>query len=170
MKRALSVGSGKGKRPRGDDEIEDDFNEAGFDEEPMVSEDSPDPSDEMFPNETSEDVQSACWSRGSPDSICGNDVDLAFQWCDIDVISGSPLSNNPDGKSVVGSSEGPVPIIRLYGVTAKGSSVLAFVHGFTPYFFASLASGIDLTPHNLSAIRDALDQRVFTYFLFSFSK
>lgn len=157
MKRAFSVALGKGKRPRGDDDMDDGFDEAVFDEEPMVLEDSSETADDTIP---SEETLRACWSRGNPDNLCDNSVDLSFQWCDIDVISGSPLSNNPDGMKVVGSTEGPVPIIRLYGVTAKGSSVLAFVHGFTPYLYASIASGIDLNKNNLSAIRNALDQRV----------
>jgi DNA polymerase delta subunit 1 len=30
---------------------------------------------------------------------------------------------------------GPVPIIRLFGVTMEGYSVLANIHGVAPYFF-----------------------------------
>lgn len=34
-----------------------------------------------------------------------------------------------------GATSGPVPILRMYGVTMDGHSVLAHVHGFHPYFF-----------------------------------
>ena len=60
---------------------------------------------------------------------------LAFQWMDIDMYAGDPLRENPCvGEVVPGSSDKPVPIVRLYGVTELGNSVLAHVHGFTPYF------------------------------------
>lgn len=34
-----------------------------------------------------------------------------------------------------GAQTGPVPIIRMYGVTMDGHSVLAHVHGFHPHFY-----------------------------------
>ena len=34
-----------------------------------------------------------------------------------------------------GSQVGPVPIIRMYGVTNDGNSVLAYIHGYAPYFY-----------------------------------
>ena len=34
-----------------------------------------------------------------------------------------------------GSREASVPIVRMYGVTMNGHSVVAHVHGFTPYFY-----------------------------------
>jgi DNA polymerase delta subunit 1 len=39
-----------------------------------------------------------------------------------------------------GSQEGPVPIMRMYGVTVEGNSVCCHVHGFSPYFFVSAPS------------------------------
>lgn len=39
-----------------------------------------------------------------------------------------------------GSQVGPVPIMRMYGVTMEGNSVCCHVHGFSPYFFASAPS------------------------------
>lgn len=41
------------------------------------------------------------------------------------------------------------PILRLFGVTAKGNSVLANIHGFQPYFYIAAPSGFlnrDLDP------------------------
>lgn len=40
-----------------------------------------------------------------------------------------------------GAQKGPVPILRMYGVTMEGHSVLAHVHGFHPYFFVKAPSG-----------------------------
>ena len=45
------------------------------------------------------------------------------------MVSGSHLAGMP------GNTSGPVPIIRMYGITMEGHSVLAHVHGFAPYFF-----------------------------------
>lgn len=42
-----------------------------------------------------------------------------------------------------GSQIGPVPIMRLYGVTMEGNSVCCHVHGFSPYFFVSAPSGFN---------------------------
>lgn len=39
-----------------------------------------------------------------------------------------------------GSRIGPVPVIRLFGVTEQGNSVCCHVHGFTPYFYVSAPS------------------------------
>ena len=80
------------------------------------------------------------------------------------MTSGYPLSANPDGGKVIGSLEGPVPIIRLYGVTRDGRSILAAVHGFTPYFFVSPPPGMDLGDIQLGLLRTVLDQRVSQYF------
>lgn len=40
-----------------------------------------------------------------------------------------------------GVSVGPTPIIRIYGVTMEGHSVMAHVHGFHPYFFVPAVPG-----------------------------
>jgi DNA polymerase delta subunit 1 len=85
-------------------------------------------------------------------------VCLALQWLDIDMLSGSPWQN-PDGK-IVGSRQAVVPVIRLYGVTSEGSSVMVSVHGFTPYFYVSLPLSTDLNESFLGALRVTLDQRV----------
>lgn len=84
-----------------------------------------------------------------------------FQWMDIDLTSGSPLLNNPaSGHGVVGSTEGPVPVIRLYGSTREGQSVLAHIHGFTPYFYVLLPQSIDISDQALANIKMTLEQKV----------
>ena len=76
------------------------------------------------------------------------------------MTSGNPLSQNPAGGEIVGSSEGPVPVLRLYGVTNDGYSVLAHIHGFTPYFYVSLPASTDLSDSMLGMMRATLDQKV----------
>ena len=34
-----------------------------------------------------------------------------------------------------GLTSGPCPVVRFYGVTMEGNSVLCHVHGFLPYFY-----------------------------------
>lgn len=86
---------------------------------------------------------------------------LLFHWLDIDLVSGPPLFNNPDGTGVVhGSQEGPVPIIRFYGVNGDGHSVLCNVHGVTPYFYVQLSGMTDLSEDMIWHMRTTLDQRV----------
>ena len=76
------------------------------------------------------------------------------------MTSGSPLAANPAGGQIIGSSEGPVPVVRMYGVTAEGLSVMASIHGFTPYFYVSLPHTVDLNDNFLGQLRVVLDQRM----------
>lgn len=93
---------------------------------------------------------------------------LAFQWLDIDMVSGQPLQSNPAGGPIVGSTEGPVPVVRMYGVTQEGYSVMASIHGFTPYFYASLNGLTDLSDGSLGKIRNILDQKVLNCLIYIF--
>ena len=43
-----------------------------------------------------------------------------------------------------GCTTGLVPIIRMYGVTQEGNSVLAHIHGFAPYFYVAAQQGFKL--------------------------
>ena len=76
------------------------------------------------------------------------------------MTTGNPLARNPAGGNVIGSLEGPVPIIRLYGVTRQGRSVMASIHGFTPYFYVSLPPSADMSDGALGQLRSVLDQRL----------
>ncbi len=79
---------------------------------------------------------------------------------DIDMTSGIPWMTNPDNGEICGAQEGPVPVVRLYGVTSLGTSVLVSVHGFTPYLYALLPQSIELSDQFLTHLRVALDSRV----------
>jgi DNA polymerase delta subunit 1 len=142
-------GGGVGKKYRQEDE-------PSFEEELMMMDDM---TDDATPEDEGE--QELRWAR-PPFGGDWNPSEhpLQFQWLDIDMTSGEPLRVNPDGGKIVGSEVGPVPIIRLYGVTREGQSAMVAVHGFTPYFFVSVPSTTDLSPQALGQLRTYLDQRV----------
>ena len=109
--------------------------------------------------ENAED-QEKRWARPAASQWNSQSKPLAFHWLDIDMTSGSPMTFNPDGTDVHGSLEGPVAIIRMYGVTSEGQSVMANVHGFIPYFYVSFPSSTDISDSALGQLRIVLDERV----------
>ncbi|XP_059054186.1 DNA polymerase delta catalytic subunit [Achroia grisella] len=72
------------------------------------------------------------WSRPSPPDLNPKKDVLVFQQLDIDHYNGQPVQGMP------GSQLGPVPIMRMYGITIQGNSVCCHVHGFTPYFYVTV--------------------------------
>lgn len=87
------------------------------------------------------------WSRKPLPKDYDNQRDIHFQWLDIDMTHElSPLSKNPNSsrKQVVGAQIGPVPVIRIYGVTEDGHSITTFLHGYTPYGYFALPEGYSL--------------------------
>lgn len=115
------------------------------------------------------EMQSGRWIRPRSAVHDPTTQPLIFQWLDIDMISGAPLTRNPAGGDVVGSIDAIVPIVRLYGVTQEGESVMACIHGVTPYFYASFSGFNDLNDFNLGLIRAAMDSRVSSIDNFVFS-
>ena len=82
----------------------------------MMMEEGMDGNEFIDYDETGAEVDDAKFSRRS--MLQDNDIienlaskPLAFQWIDIDLTTGDPLSSFPSDK-VVGLGEGPVPIIR----------------------------------------------------------
>ena len=57
-----------------------------------------------------------------------------------------------------GSRVGPVPIVRMYGVTMDGNSVLCHIHGFVPYFYVPAPPGFESS--KCSIFQDALNRAV----------
>lgn len=136
-----------------DDFVDDlDIEDAILMDDPPEEDDDHDAHDTadaiLLPEQLSETLKSK-WTRPKL-TITTNDEDLSFQWLDIDVISGKPLTQNPNpnARHVIGatatSASGTttmtpqVPILRVYGVTMQGHSVAAFLHGFTPYAYFAL--------------------------------
>ena len=111
--------------------------------------------------ELTPEQQEKRWMRPPvPDGVDLTQEALQFQWMEIDTTTGPPLDANPAGGDTVGSREGPVPIIRLYGVTKLGRSVMLSVHGFTPYFYVSFPNSMDISEAKLGALRCKLDEQV----------
>lgn len=153
MKRSGTYNGGDSKKSRG---FEDD-GPSFEDELGMMDQMNFEFIEGVDPNEAAGEVR---WTRPcTTDFDCKKEA-LAFHWLDIDTTSGSPLDSNPDGTEVIGSTEGPVPVIRMYGVTAQGQSVMANIHGFTPYFYVSFPSSVELTDAVLGQLRASLDQKV----------
>ena len=46
----------------------------------------------------------------------------------------------PHISGMPGYKDGPKPIMKMYGVTNEGNSVLCHVHGFVPYLFVQAPS------------------------------
>eukprot|EP01138_Halocafeteria_seosinensis_P001695 gb/GECG01001738.1/.p1 GENE.gb/GECG01001738.1/~~gb/GECG01001738.1/.p1 ORF type:complete len:1129 (+),score=127.59 gb/GECG01001738.1/:1-3387(+) len=109
---------------------------------------------------TASSVMSNRWHRPPPSKeVDAKNDNFVFQWMDADMYDGFPLSKNPDGSNqILGSTSGPVPVIRLYGVTNEGISACCHIHGFTPYFFSSVPSNFD--PNDIEQFRRALDSQV----------
>jgi DNA polymerase delta subunit 1 len=138
-----------------------DENEFNFDEDLAWMEDVMfEKIDDSEGNDTTEN-QSLRWNRPNnlPD-FNSKKNSISFHWLDIDMITGKALESNPDGGAVIGARDGVVPVVRLYGVTQEGLSVMACVHGFTPYFYASFPSTLSLSDNILGQLRVTLDQKV----------
>ncbi|KAE8594078.1 hypothetical protein XENTR_v10019439 [Xenopus tropicalis] len=60
---------------------------------------------------------------------------LCFQQVELDHYVGSHVSG------MLGATQGPVPIIRMFGITEEGNSVCCHIHGFAPYFYVPCHTG-----------------------------
>ncbi|XP_076115768.1 DNA polymerase delta catalytic subunit-like [Mytilus galloprovincialis] len=94
----------------------------------------------------------AKWKRPPPPDLNIHKDKVVFQQIDVDHYIGKHMPKMP------GASSGPVPIVRMFGVTEDGNSVLAHIHGFAPYFFVPAQTGFKAESCN--AFRTALDDAV----------
>ena len=160
----LRGGGGNGIDER---DLDHDLDQEPEFEEDLVEIDEGDDLDDLLMLHTSQDEEhdvnkpslpdpvTTKWSR-PPVAITSNDQDLSFQWLDMDVIGGKPLTQNPNASAthVVGASTSPqVPILRVYGVTMQGNSVAAFLHGFTPYGYFAIPAGCDTSASTRARFR-----------------
>ena len=93
------------------------------------------------------------WERPSVKIIQEEKDAIVFQQIDLDHYLGQPLQGMP------GAQEGTVPIVRMYGVTDEGHSVLAHVHGFLPHFYVPAPSDT-FSDEDCATFHSALDSAV----------
>ncbi|CAL1283637.1 unnamed protein product [Larinioides sclopetarius] len=121
-------------KKKNDDE---DFERSNFEEELALMDDleeefqaqsleSLDPTGEDVDSQSSANIK---WTRPPPPEINPNSDSITFQQLDIDFYIGQPVPG------MTGCKTGPVPIMRMFGVSMEGNSILCHVHGFLPYFF-----------------------------------
>ncbi|KAN0000981.1 hypothetical protein ACTFIZ_001434 [Dictyostelium cf. discoideum] len=159
MKRSIVTGGGNNDKkfksqppPKnnyrgGDDEEDDEFEE----------DDDEDEGDEFGEEEDEDDIdveniiandsmdvdvqddgsqQLFLWSRKPVQDLVPHKKPLIFQQLEVDYAEiKEPVPGMP------GPKVGPLPAIRLFGITKEGNSVLCKVHGFLPYFFISCPPG-----------------------------
>ncbi|KAL3841404.1 hypothetical protein ACJMK2_019556 [Sinanodonta woodiana] len=95
---------------------------------------------------------SSKWSRPPVPPLDPKIDSIVFQQIDVDHYTGHHMPGMP------GSTVGAVPIIRMFGVTMAGNSVLAHVHGFAPYFFVPAQPGFK--EEHLGTFKDVLNNAV----------
>lgn len=100
------------------------------------------------------------WQRSERGPVDPASEDVVFQWMDMDMYDGDPLPKNPHaGRTLPGSRAGPVPVFRVFGVTRDGHSVVAHVHGFTPYMYVNLPPGFR-PETDVGSLQAALEERL----------
>nr|CAD7459495.1 unnamed protein product [Timema tahoe] len=92
------------------------------------------------------------WSRPAPPPLDPQRDPITFQQIDMDHYTGRARQGMP------GAQIGPVPVIRMYGVTMEGNSVCCHIHGFSPYFFV-LAPDTFIDQH-CKPFKDSLNRAV----------
>ncbi|KAM7292378.1 DNA polymerase delta catalytic subunit isoform X2 [Ixodes scapularis] len=92
------------------------------------------------------------WTRPPMPALRPERESLEFQQIDLDHYLGRPLDCMP------GMRTGTVPIVRMFGVTDGGHSVLCHVHGFLPYFYVEAPAGFK--KEHCRAFKDALNRAV----------
>ena len=80
------------------------------------------------------DAEREHWKRKPAPPIDPSKDSIVFQQLDIDYVVAEPHAMlGPERKAI-----GHAALLRIFGVTAAGNSVCAFVHGFEPYFYAKV--------------------------------
>lgn len=93
------------------------------------------------------------WRRPPLPNLDPSSDAIIFQQIDIDHYVGDPIPGMP------GAQSGPVPIVRMFGVTMSGNSVCAHVRGFHPYFYVPVGEN-GFLEEQCSAFRNNLNKAV----------
>ncbi|XP_030845110.1 DNA polymerase delta catalytic subunit isoform X1 [Strongylocentrotus purpuratus] len=92
------------------------------------------------------------WPRPPLAPIDPSKDSIVFQQIDLEHYIGSHIQGMP------GATSGPTPIIRMFGVTEAGNSVLCHIHGFTPYFY--IPAPQNFVPEHCSKFRMCVNDAV----------
>ncbi|XP_077994710.1 DNA polymerase delta catalytic subunit-like [Glandiceps talaboti] len=98
------------------------------------------------------DVDFSKWIRPAPPQVKPDKDAIIFQQIDVEHYQGQPLKGMP------GSTVGPVPIVRMFGITKQGNSLLCHIHGFAPYFYVPAPANFQ--KEHCEKFRDLLNQSV----------
>ncbi|XP_077313237.1 DNA polymerase delta catalytic subunit [Lithobates pipiens] len=90
---------------------------------------------DMLPVVKLSDKISPKWLRPSLPHIDPLKDSVCFHQIELDHYVGTPVPG------MLGATQGPVPIIRVFGITAAGNSVFCHIHGFAPYFYVPCQPG-----------------------------
>ncbi|KAH9421124.1 DNA polymerase delta 1, catalytic subunit [Dermatophagoides pteronyssinus] len=119
----------------------DNDNDFGEDFEEIIDEETNHGNNDMNIDPQDDEIETkrihTRWCRPPPSSIDPDKDTIIFQQMDLDYYIGEARSDMP------GPSQGPMPIMRMFGVTSDGVSVLAHIHGFAPYFYVLAPKNFD---------------------------
>ncbi|XP_053625306.1 DNA polymerase delta catalytic subunit [Plodia interpunctella] len=110
------------------------------------------PSADVFGEGPEIKVTNMKWARPTPPEFNPQSDKLVFQQLDIDNYHGQPIQGMP------GSQLGPVPIMRMYGITTQENSICCHVHGFTPYFYVTVP--LNFTESTCNEMKQNLNRAV----------
>ena len=88
------------------------------------------------------DEDIAKWKRPSPPAIDSSKDALVFQQLDVDHYIDSKSHSMLDLPSPKGEV---APILRMFGLTMEGHSVVCHIHGFLPYFYVQAIRGFQVS-------------------------
>ncbi|XP_044137559.1 DNA polymerase delta catalytic subunit [Bufo gargarizans] len=92
------------------------------------------------------------WLRPPLSPIDPQQDAICFHQIELDHYIGSHIPG------MLGAKQGPVPIIRMFGITADGNSVCCHIHGFAPYFYVPCQLGF--SREHLSDFKKELNNAV----------
>ncbi|EGG13498.1 DNA polymerase delta catalytic subunit [Cavenderia fasciculata] len=142
-----------------EEEEEDDVDFGGDDDDDAMDQDEDADGvnvDDDVDMDGSQQQQLQLWSRKPVPDMHPLKDNFIFQQLEVDYCEvKEPLSGMPGPKT------GPVPVVRLFGITKTGNSVLCKVHGFLPYFFIACPPGF--TVRDCKEFRETLDEVMFRY-------
>lgn len=94
------------------------------------------------------------WNRPAAPPLNTSKDTLTFLQFELDhYIAPRSLPNMP------GATDGPVPVVRMFGVTMEGHSICAHVHGFAPYLYIPAPAG-GMKDGDAEAFRTSLNSAV----------